>query len=190
MHILFGEHSRRRSASLVFVAFSAGKHPLGLDEDGLHVLKHLVVCRRGSAEMVNGVVTYISRHATARLHERDHRLAAGSAFDVFGFLGILGLMTRSSAKHERGGLALRFGDVLAVGSIKRAPGKAFLDVRTVLPADEVRNYALLEQGEKAHDAVREWLDERDPGKLKALAETIPFMARREDDFTMRMAACA
>jgi hypothetical protein len=192
LHIVFGDHdASKRSAALVFATFSAGRHPLGLDEEGLRVLQHVVSCTRHGATLLADVaLAYVSKHAMARLHERDYRLTAGVAFDVFGFLGILGLLARHSDQHERGGLCLRHGDILAVGSVKAYPDGRFLDIRTVLPADEVRDQALLDQGAIAHAVVTDWLAERDPRQAKELAARIPCLPRREDDFTLRSAVNA
>jgi hypothetical protein len=151
VHIaLVGGSRGKRTAALMLMTFGAGRHPLGLDEDGLRVLLHALTCARGGAGLhADILLTYISRHAMGRLHERGHRLAAGAARSVFGYLGILGLITRHSDKHVRGGLSLRDNDILAVGSIKQAAQRcagdgqlydgSFLDIRTVLWTGDVKN---------------------------------------------------
>jgi hypothetical protein len=199
MHVgIGGSSSGKRTAALVFAAFHAGRHPLDLDEDGLHVLLHVLVCDRGGGArlLADVLLTYVSKHAMARLHERNYQLTAGSAFTVFGHLGILGLLTHRGSKHVRGAMCLRHGEILAVGSLKQAAagsgddqliGGSFLDIRTVLPADEVRDHAMLEQGRIAEEAVVAWLDDRTIAGAEALAERIPFLPRREDDFTLRAA---
>lgn len=142
------------------------------------------------------LLTYISWHAMARLHERNYRLTAGSAGAVFGCLGVLGLLTRRSEKHVRGGMSLLYrddvrDDVLVVGSLKQAVAVSkrgpaqFFDVRTVLPADEVRDPALLEQGRAANVAVGTWLEDRTVSHTKELGLSIPPLPRREDDYTLR-----
>jgi hypothetical protein len=109
---------------------------------------------------------------------------------------ILGFLTHRGNKHVRGAMCLRHGEILAVGSLKQAAAGSgddqlvdgsFLDIRTVLPADEVRDHAMLEQGRIAEEAVVAWLDDRTIAGAEALAERIPFLPRREDDFTLRAA---
>ncbi len=188
MHIgIVAGGGRKRSAGLMFATFSAGWHPLGLDEEGLRVLQHGIVCSRTHATLLADVVlAYVSRHAVSRLHERDHRLTAAAAFGVFGFIGVLGMISHRSKRHERGGMCLRYGDILAVGSIKHGVDVgAFFDVRTVLPANEVRDSAMLAQGAAAYDAVKAWLPGCGSTQLAALAEKIPPLPRREDDYTLR-----
>ncbi len=200
MHISFVGHARsRRAAGLVFAAFSAGSHPLkGVDEEGLLIMQHAIMTARAGADLRAGtILTYVSKHAMSRLHERNHCLTAGAAFNVFGFLGILGLLTRHSDNHINGEVCLRYDDVLCVGSIKharqsagdgRAVDGSFYDVRTALPADEDGvDRAKLAQGVIAYEAVAEWFATRDPRKIGALAAKIPYLPRRED-FTLRAAA--
>jgi hypothetical protein len=204
MHVGFGCHAGKRAASLCFATFSPGRHPLkGVDEEGLSVLQHVISCRRdGGGELVADInLAYISKHAVSRLHERDYKLTAGSAFGIFAFVGILGWLTRYCDKHIEGGLCLRFRDVLVVGSLKHAAVRreaddrlldgTFYDVRTVLPADEVRDTAMLEQGDASAAAVAAWLKARAGiDEAKVMAEQIPFLPRREDDYTLRTAARA
>lgn len=56
----------------------------------------------------------------------------------------------------------------------------------MLPADEVGNPALLEQGEIATRVALSWLSDRLAG-ARTLADEIPFLPRREDDYTLRAA---
>lgn len=205
MHIGFVSSAlgRKRSAALVFATFAPSRHPLkGVDEDGLSVLQHALLTGRSEARLQDGnVLTYISRHAVARLHERNYRLDAGAAYSVFGALGVLGMMARHSVKHRESGMALRFGDILAVGSVKcaiqrtedgRAADGSFLDIRTVLPVDALHadQQPLLDQGELAYDAVSEWLEERRPSRIAPLAELIPARPRRADFALQATERCA
>ena len=85
--------------------------------------------------------------------------------------------------------------MLVVGSLKhslqhledgREINGTFYDVRTVLPADEVTNLALLEQGDIATRVTMSWLTDR-PADSRTLADKIPFLPRREDDYALRAA---
>lgn len=192
----------RRSAALVFATFSAGRHPFQVvEEEGLSVALHVIDCRRdGRMQLVGGIpLAYVSKHAIGRLHERGCNLTASDAHGVLAGIGVLGMITHSSKKHARGELCMHAGDNLIVGSLKhgwQSDGKgdrvgcAFYDVRTVLPADEVRNQAMLEQGRIALDAVESWHHDRDPDRMDELAARIPFLPRREDDHTLRSIAAA
>jgi hypothetical protein len=90
-----------------------------------------------------------------RLHERECDLTRGGATGVFAFIGALGYLTKGSEKHVAGELCLHFGNTLVVGSLKHSTQDAddgrklngtLYDVRTALPADEVSNQDMLEQG--------------------------------------------
>jgi hypothetical protein len=135
-------------------------------------------CTSGSLSLA-----YVSKHGR-RLHERGCDL---SAVDATGSR----LCRRARAAHaqqqEAGELCLRLDDTLVVGSRKDAVQRdregglydaPFYDVRTVLPADEVRNPDMLEQGRIAHDAVVSWFDDRDPDRIETLAEQILLRPRR------------
>jgi hypothetical protein len=196
---LVGGSRGKRTAALMLMTFRAGRHPLELDEDGLQVLLHTLTCSRSGAGLLADILlTYISRHAMGRLHERGHQLGADAARSVFGCLGILGLITRSSDKHAGGGLSLRDDNILAVGSIKQALARpsdggpledgSFLDVRTVLWAEDVTNQALLDQSRIANEVIMAWLKDRSLDDAPALAAQIPFLPRREDDYTLRAIA--
>jgi hypothetical protein len=116
---------------------------------------------------------------------------------VFIYAGVLGHLLRHSDKHEDGEICLHVGDALVVGSLKYAAqachgqnsdhpiGGALYDVRTVLPAGEVRNPEMLEQGRIAGRVVEAWFA-RQSG-IDALVDQIPFLPRRED-YTLRTAA--
>ena len=196
MHIrmLSGSYGKR-AAALIFATFAAAKHPLGFDEEGLRILQHVMICQRSGVSLTaDTVLTYVSRHAMSRLHERDYRLTAGAAFGVFGSLGVLGLITRRSNHHIRGELCLRFNDILCVGSIKHVGRRStdgslsdgsFLDVRTVLSANDVSDQGMLDQGALAFATVIEWMRDRTMSRAETLAKAIPFRPRREDDFTLR-----
>lgn len=201
--IRFFSHAASRSASLCLATFSAGMHPLqGVDEEGVRIVLHMLDCERnGSVDLRYGIdLAYVCKHAIGRLHERGFDLTKGQATGVLAFAGILGHLTRHSAKHFRGELCLHFGDTLLVGSLKHA-GKllhthtgtrkidgTFYDIRTALPADEVRNQDMLEQGRIAAHAVARWFcSERTEELERELAEMIPFLPRREDDHTLRTA---
>jgi len=56
----------------------------------------------------------------------------------------------------------------------------------VLAADEVSNPALLQQGDIAWRVVMSWFTDR-PADSRTLADEIPFLPRREDDYTLRAA---
>jgi len=120
---------------------------------------------------------------------------------VLGFIGVLGYLTRNSTKHVMGELSLHFGETLVVGSLKHS-GKTivadtgerreingtFYDVRTALPADDVKNQDMLEQGRIASDVVARWLaTSSDPEDDNKFADRIPFLPRRNDDYALRAA---
>ena len=117
------------------------------------------------------------------------------ATGVFGFIGVLGYLTRDSAKHIAGELCLHFGNTLVVGSLKHSrkyldngqeANGTFYDVRTALPADEESNQAMLEQGRIAGHVVASWFADP-PDDDRTLADQIPFLPRRTDDYTLRSA---
>jgi len=195
-HFLLDYGGKQRSAGLMFATLSAGEHPLvGIKEEGVNIVQHFIFSRRnGAISAMSGCdLAFISKHAIGRLHERGHNLSDSKATCVLACVGILGVLTRSSIKHVDGGLALHYDDTLVVGSLKHSAQQmegggerryngTFYDVRTALPADEVRNREMLEQGAYATRAVAAWLDDRGVGKslTHKLAETIPFMPRRDD----------
>jgi hypothetical protein len=197
-HTTIGHTGASRSAFLTFATFSAGQHPLiGVDEEGINIVQHFVSCERGgSAKLISDLnLAYISKHAIGRLHERELDLTNDGATGAFAFIGMLGYLTRDSEKHIAGELCLHFGDTLVVGSLKHAPKEAddgrefngtFYDVRTALPADEVSNQDMLEQGRVASHVVAAWFADP-PDDDRTLADQIPFLPRRADDYTLRSA---
>jgi hypothetical protein len=196
-HIMILAHSAKRAAALGFLTLSAGTHPfLSVNEEGVVMMQTIIGCdRHGRVELKNRIeVAYVSQHALRRLHERSIDLTDQGALGVLGFIGILGYLTRNSAKHVLGDLSLHFGDTLVVGSLqhgkKRMDGRlingTFYDVRTTLPADEVRNQDMLQQGQIASQAVARWLvTERSHNLDTALTDAIPFLPRRGDDYATR-----
>jgi hypothetical protein len=112
---------------------------------------------------------------------------------ILAYISALGYLTRNSQKHVAGELCLPGGDV--VGSLKhsRKPvdnggslNSTFYDVRTALPADEVRNLEMLEQDRIASLVVIQWFA-NPPDDDRPLADRIPFLPRRPDDYTLRSA---
>ena len=197
-HIMFDCSQDSRSAGMHCATFSAGLHPFkNVDEEGLSILQHVIYCdRRCRATLIGGCdLAYVSLHAMRRLHERGYDLTAVQATSIFAFIGILSFLTRGSDKHVGGQLNLHFGDVLVTGSLKHArkpmsdgseANGTLYDVRTVLAADEVANRDMLEQGRVAAHVVATWVEgDRNPHQVGALAEQIPFLPRREDDYTLR-----
>lgn len=197
-HFMIGDTGASRSALLTFATYSAGLHPLiGVDEEGIKIMQHIIRCERnGRAAAVYDIeLAYISKHAIGRLHERECDLTRGGATGSLTFIGVLGLLTRDSEKHVAGELCLHLGDTLVVGSLKhplkrlddgRQINGTFYDVRTVLPADEVGNQDMLEQGRIASSVVAAWFADP-PDDDRTLADQIPFLPRRADDYTLRAA---
>jgi hypothetical protein len=200
-HIVLTAASRSRSATLCFATLSAGQHPfLGACEEGVNIMAHAIrIQRDGCSSGFSDVdIAYVSKHAIGRLHEREH-VSGDNLRGVLGYIGVLGHLTRHSEKHITGQLCLYLGDALVVGSLKHGPqyaendlggGRAidgtFYDVRTVLPADEVRNQDWIEQGLIAGHVVKSWFTDQ-PDDDSRLADEIPFLPRREDDYTLRLA---
>jgi hypothetical protein len=199
-HFLLDCGGAKRSAGLMFATLSAGENPfLGVNEEGVNITTHNIISHRnGDLRVLPDMgIAYVSKHAIGRLHERGHDLDNMKATCVLACVGILGLLTRDSAKHVDGGLCLRYDDTLIVGSLKHAlkcvNGKddinaTLFDVRTALLADSVTDQQMLTQGAWATNAVAKWLDDRTVARSVnlQLAETIPFIPRR-DDFTTQHA---
>jgi hypothetical protein len=92
-------------------------------------------------------------------------------------------------------MVLNYNGLLIIGSMKRAAKRSKLhghevqttvfDVRTVMPDNEVKNIQMLEQGAMASRAVRTWIDSDDHcfDDDQKLADSIPFMPRRDDYVT-------
>ena len=121
--------------------------------------------------------------------------AVGASTATFVLIGVLGFITRNSEKHIESALNLLVKDVLLVGTsrpvLKRSSDgqdydNTLIEVRTALPADEVRDRDALDQGRLAALAALAWLKDRphDPGPLLA---TIPPLAWHGNDFTSRVA---
>jgi hypothetical protein len=187
--MLLGHASRARASALVFATYSAGKHPfVGVTEEGVNILCHTIQCnRRGQAKLRTHNFAYVSKHALGRLHERgDASPEAVTA--VLGHIGLLGYLTRHNQQHFESGLCLHLGDVLVVGSLKYGMAgdqvTGLYDVRTILNVDEVKDQAMVQQGMVAAQVVREWTQTRN----HALADQIPYLPRRENDYTLRAAA--
>ena len=198
-HMLISQYSASRAATLYFAAFNASKHPLmGVEEEGIGIRQHLIRCdRNGRCDLICDVdLAYVSKHAIARLHERECDLTRDHATVALSVIGALGYLTKANEKHITGEICLRLSSsVLVVGSLKhslqhledgREINGTFYDVRTVLPADEVSNPALLEQGDIATRVTMSWLTDR-PADSRGLADEIPFLPRREDDYALRAA---
>ena len=110
-------------------------------------------------------------------------------------VGVLGFITRNSEAHIESALHLLCQDVLLVGTsrpaLKRAPNgenydNTLFEVRTALPADEVKSRDALAQGRLAASAAIAWLKER-PHDPRPLLATIPPLAWRGGDFTSKVA---
>jgi hypothetical protein len=188
-HIMIAHTGTSRSAFLCFARFNADLHPfVGVDEEGINITQRFIRCdRNGRALLLSDIdLAYISQHAIGRLHERELGLTPGGATGVFAFIGVLGYLTRDSAKHVAGELCLHFGDALVVGSLKHSLNGTFYDVRTALPADEVSNQDRLEQGRVASRVVAAWFTDP-PDDDSTIADQIPFLPRRADDYTLRSA---
>jgi hypothetical protein len=197
-HRIIARSSASRSALLSFITFNAGNHPLvGVEEEGINVMQHQIRCdRNGRSHLISDVdLAYVSKHAIGRLHERECELTRDNTNVALSIIGALGYLTKANQKHITGAICLRLGGVLVVGSLKhsiqhsedgRELNGTFYDVRTVLPADEVSNRQLLEQGEIAARVVISWFT-NPPDDAMTLADEIPFLPRREDDYTLRAA---
>ena len=198
IHIMFGHTSASRSAALCLGTFTVDLHPLvGVDEHGIKIMQHFVSCHRnGGARAVSDLdLAYVSKHAIGRLHERERHLTRNGTTAMLAVAGVLGDLTRNSAKHIAGELCLHIGDTLIVGSLKHSikpldnGGEAngtFYDVRTALPADEVKNQEMLEQGRTASDVVARWFT-NPLADDSTLADQIPFLPRRSNNYTLRSA---
>jgi len=200
MHVKLAAGSARRAAAMAILTLTAGQNPVcGRDEEGIIAYRTILKCdRRGLVEVSHRAeVAYVSAHALGRLHEREDDLTDQGALGVLAFVAVLGHLTRNSEKHVEGELCLHFGDTLVVGSLKHGIKRinddngpltngTFYDVRTVLWADEVKNERMLAQGRIATSVVMHWLKSPPSNELEAaLAEAIPYLPRRSDDYTLR-----
>jgi hypothetical protein len=202
-HFIISASCGSRNALLMFATFSTGNHPNpAVVEQGLTIELHILSCSRSHPARAIGIpVSYISKHAMARLYERGHDIVENiHATSIFAFIGVLGYLIHRSAKHADGGMHMAFNDLLAVGSLHRftkirANGRpierCFFDVRTVLPTDEIgpSRQSLLDQGNAAAAAVIAWFKDTDCDE-SALAERIPRLERREDIYPLRRQAAS
>jgi len=202
-HFVLDTGGSNRSAGLILATLGVGEHPIqGVTEDGVNILHHFITSRRGGTvrACADLNLAYISKHALARMHERGLDMDTDGTTGVLSCIGVIGILMRHSKAHADSGMALRFDDTLIVGSLKNAvkdlgAGKgvecALFDVRTALPADEVKDYRQVEQGRLATLAVNEWLSNRSLATplLDKLAASIPVLPRRED-YTLTAAHAA
>jgi hypothetical protein len=201
-HFLLDCGGAKRSAGLMFATLSAGEHPLvGIEEEGVNIRQHFVMSQRnGAISAMSGTdIAYVSRHAIGRLHERGCDLTDMKATCALACVGIIGLLTRGCSKHIDGQMSLVYDDTLITGSLKHAlknvngDGReingTFYDVRTALPTYDYQNQAVIDQGVQASHAVAGWLDNRTISRKanNKLGETIPFLPRRDDDYTFQHA---
>jgi len=203
-HFVLDFGGSNRSCGLILATLGVGEHPIqGVNEDGINILHHFITSRRGGTvrACADLNLAYISKHALARMHERGLDMDTDGTTGVLSCIGVIGILMRYSKAHADSGMALRFGDTLIVGSLKNAikdvgGGKgvecALFDVRTALPADEVKDYRQVEQGQLATHAVNQWLEQRTLSGplLDKLAASIPVLPRREDDYTLQAARAA
>jgi hypothetical protein len=202
-HLLIGSASKSRSAMLCFASFSADTNPLaGADEDGISIRLHRMHCdRHGAGVMiVDEPSAYISKHALARIHERENAVNQGNFVNVVCLVGALGWLAQTSAKHINGMMCLTLDDSLVVGNLKHATQHcrdgtshvaAFIDIRTALSVaeideDDARRQAMIEQGRIAYDVVRAWFDQP-AGNDHGMADRIPFLPCDREDYTARAA---
>ena len=197
-HFLLDCAGGKRSAGLMLATMSAGQNPFaGVHEEGVNIAQHNIISHRnGDLRVLPDLsIAYVSKHAIGRLHERGHDLSNTKATCVLACVGILGLITRDSAKHVDGQLNLIYDDTLITGSLKHAVtcinGKddingTIFDARTALLTESVTDREMVTQGKYATHAVAKWLDDRTihPSVNLKLADTIPFIPRR-DDYTIQ-----
>jgi hypothetical protein len=194
-YFMLGQYNcAKRSAHLQFATISTGSHLLrGIDEEGFSIMAHMVAVRRnGSAQMISNIpLAQVSLHTVSRLHQR----AAGEmtndwATVTLSLVGALGHVLNYADHLANGQLALNFNGALVVGSLHPVTdgthGGMLFNVRTVLPADEVKNQALLDQGAVCSHVVSAWIENKDQRDIEKLVAKIPFVPAR-DDYTMRAA---
>ena len=191
-YIVLAVGGRSRNAYLMFATFSIGNHPdPAVEEEGLKIVLHIVRCsRNGHSRAVGIPVAYVSKHAIGRLYERGCDITENiHATSAFAFIAVLGYLTHGSKKHVDGGLSLLFSKTLLVGSLHRFDEETFLDVRTVLPVDDIGpgRQSLIDQATAATSVVLEWFANAEDLDERELAERIPFLPRRQDSWPMRAA---
>ena len=195
-HFVLNHYHGKRAATLGFCTMEFGRHPLvGVNEDGVNVFWHRIGCyRNGAVELKSKYsLAFISRHALHRLHERggDKELCFAETVATLANIAVYASMVNDSPKHFESTMCLRFGDVLAVGSLWNAasaeyPEESFstYGVRTFLPSDEISERAMVEQGQIAMDVLHRWTTDhnRDPAKCEAMWEQIPHLPLKGNDF--------
>lgn len=167
-HIALHYGQTSRTAVFSFATFTADPNPLhgSGDEDGLNMLMHQIRTGRQGVELIANLnIAFVSRHAIGRLHQRTNELSGWGFGAVFMLVGVLGFITRRSEAHSESALHLLCQDVLLVGASRPALKTAasgenvdatLYEVRTALPADEVKSHSL-EQGRLAASAAFAWL---------------------------------
>ena len=185
--MMLGHTASSRAAALMFATYSADRHPVqGVTEEGVNIRCHTVQCnRRGEAKLRGGyTLAYVSTHALGRLHQRG-AAAPEAVTPLLGWIGLLGYLTRKSEQHFESSLCLHFGDVLVCGSLKYGQDRdgviGFYDVWTALFTNEITNQGMLNQGKVAAGVLQAWSHSRD----HSLVAQIPYLPRREDDYTMQ-----
>jgi hypothetical protein len=101
-HMLISQYSASRAATLYFATFNASKHPLvGVEEEGIGIRQHLIRCdRNGRCDLICDVdLAYVSKHAIARLHERECDLTRDHATVALSVIGALGYLTKANEKR-------------------------------------------------------------------------------------------
>lgn len=195
-HFVLNRYEGKRAAQLSFCTMEFGRHPLvGVNEDGVNVFWHRISCyRNGALELSSKYsLAFISRHAMHRLHERGggKDLTFAETIATFANIAVYASMVNESPKHFESTMCLRFGDVLAVGSLWNAasaerPDESFstYGVRTFLPSDEISERAMVEQGQLAMETLRRWTvdHKRDPKACETLWDAIPRLPLKGNDF--------
>lgn len=189
-HVVFAHGAGARRALLCLATFSVDASPfIAVKQHGVKIIRHLLHSSRAGASIDSRSIAFVPWHALARLHQRSDNLTDPNA--ALAAVAVLAQLVGRSSKHCEGALHLSFDDVVLAGSIKigASPGdvatsQPILDIRTALAIDQVKADAL-EQGRVAVAEVMAWLaDEQRPANNDA-ADRIPFLPRREDDFTIR-----
>ena len=198
-HLVVEHSGGSRSATLTVATYYAGGNPLaGVDEDGVNVEMHQMQSdRHGAGFVATGLpLAYLSTHAMARLHQRESATSEQNFLNTIGLVAALAFMIRLSAKHVGGQLCIALDESLIVGSVKHALQRcsdgssrigSILDVRTVLPLDDLREssarqQAMIDQGEAAFEAVRAWFGS-EPGSDEDLADGIPALPCDRTDYS-------
>lgn len=196
-HFMLACGGGNRSFGLMFATLSAGENPLmGIDEEGVNINQHYLYCQRGGnvLALCGSDLAFVSNHAIGRMHERGCDLDDNKATCLLSCIGALGLITRHSEKHANSGMSLHYGHTIVVGALrhtvretiglKRKIAETFFDVRTALPAIDIKNQEIIDQALHATVAVSNWLNHRgiDSELNSKLAADIPFLPKRDSDF--------